>query len=333
MKKVCIFIEQRNGTLTSNSQKILFMAQTLKEEYGYKLFILFFDANKDACLSSIKGYEAEAVYYIRLRMEGQCFFNREEVNNLASFIRKMDPDIVWACSNVCYKILLPKLAYILNTGLCAACLDFIYNNTQERIEMIRTAYSNNAYARIAVHRSKPLMATIIDDSKPYALKRGSGFPAFYEVTTEIIVPGAVNLSLRTVQAVESVCLTTSKIVIGLGNGIRDKSDIYLFRQLSALLHNAAIGGTRELVNRQIIPHSRQIGATGTQIYADLYIAFGISGSPQHMQGIEGVKKIVSVNHDPYAPIFQYSDYGVVGDLFEVAQYIIHYLMESAHVGQ
>ena len=330
MKKVCVFIEQKNGIPTSNSQKIMFMAQTLKKRFGYMVIVLVLDADIDKFLPFLKSINVDVIYFVKLNVMNHCLLHRNEITNLARFLEKINADIVWACNSIGYKVLLPKIAYILNTGLCSACLDFHYDKVSGRIDMVRMAYSDNVFAQIAVHRSRPLMATILDDSKTYTTKSENPCSEINNITNDIILPGKCNVEkgnveIETIKAADAVCLNTSKVVIGLGNGITEKTDLFLFEKLASLLNNAAIGGTRELVNKQIIPQSCQIGSTGIQIHADLYIAFGISGSPQHIQGIEYVKKIISVNHDPYAAIFQYSDYGIVGDLFEVADYMINYL--------
>lgn len=310
---------------TSNSQKILFMAQTLKKRYGYMIIVFVLDQDVDMFLPFLKNIEVDIVYFIRINVMNPCFLKRDEINNLAHFLNEIKTDIIWACNSSGYKMLLPKIAYILKTGLCSACLDFQYNKVLDRIDMIRMAYSENVYAQIAVHRSKPLMATILEDSRTYILKNGTHCSEIYDITSDVMLPGINDVAVEMVQAVDANLLNTSKVVIGIGNGITKKSDLLLFENLAALFNNAAIGGTRELVNKQIMPQGRQIGSTGIQIYADLYIAFGISGAPQHIQGIEHVKKIIAVNHDPYADIFKYSDYGIVGDLYEVANYMINYL--------
>lgn len=325
MKKVCIFIEQQNGVLTSNSQKVLFMAQNLKIQYGYMVIIVAFEENINEFITSLEDFDKDIIYYIKFNRKRRYFFTQNEISNLVCFLKRVDPDILWACNSFCYKMLFPKIAYILKTGLCAACLDFTYNEASHQIDMIRMAYSGNAYVQIAVQKSRPLMATILADSKRYILNRGLFSPTIHDITSDIITSELKTVEFEAVKVVKNVCQNESKIVIGIGNGIRNKSDVLLFNRLAYLLNNAAIGGTRELVNRQIIPQSCQIGSTGIRIYADLYIAFGISGAPQHIQGIEHVKKIISINSDPYAAMFQYSDYGVVGDLFEVVQYMINFL--------
>lgn len=325
MKKVCIFIEHKDGRPTTNSQKILFMAQTLKKQYGYRIIAMIPDHKAEQFLAYLETTEVDVIYYVALKVGNTLLFGKEEIYNLVHFLKKINPDIVWATNSSGYRILFPQVAYILKTGLCAACTDFQYDEASGCINMVRMVYSNNIYAQIAVHRSKPLMATILDDEKTYSLEGNLTCPEIYNITAQIILSENNTIHLERMKKAETIGLNKSKIVIGLGNGIRDKSDLALFHKLAALLDHAAIGGTRELVNRQIIPRNNQIGSTGMQIYADTYIAFGISGSPQHIQGIEHVKQIIAVNHDPYAAIFQYSDYGIIGDLFEVANYMINYL--------
>lgn len=325
MKKVCIFIEHKDGMPTSNSRKILYMAQTLKKQYGYRIIAIILDQNDEKFLGYLKTTEIDVIYYVTLHARNKFLFSKDEINNLANFLKKINPDIAWATNSSGYKILFPQVAYILNTGLCAACTNFKFDEVSGRINMVRMVYSNNIYAQIAVHRSKPLMATILDDEKAYSLEGNLACPEIHNITTQIILSENNNIKIEMMKKVETIGPNKSKIVIGLGNGINDKSDLALFKKLATMLDHAAIGGTRELVNRQIIPQSYQIGSTGMQIYADMYIAFGISGSPQHIQGVEHVKQIIAVNNDPYAAIFQYSDYGIIGDLFEVAHYMINYL--------
>lgn len=325
MKKVCIFIEHKNGMPTLNSQKIMFMAQTLKNQYGYIVIAIILDQNAEKFLTYLEATKADAIYYVSLQEENQFLFRKEEIYNLAHFLKKLNPDIVWATNSSNYKMLFPKIAYVLGTGLCAACSDFKYDELSGRVHMIRMISFNTVYAQIDVHRSRPLMATILDGEETYSLEGNLDYPEIHNITAQVILSGNSDSKVEMRKKSETISLNNSRIIIGLGNGIRNKSDLTLFKKLAELLGGAAIGGSRELVNRQIIPQNAQIGSTGKQIYADTYIAFGISGSPQHIQGIEHVRQVIAVNHDPYAAVFQYSDYGIIGDLYEVANYMINYL--------
>jgi electron transfer flavoprotein alpha subunit len=111
----------------------------------------------------------------------------------------------------------------------------------------------------------------------------------------------------------TVDILHAKRIIGVGAGCTSPEILGMVEELSHLLEGS-LGTTRPVVDDGIIAKDRMIGQTGKTIAPEAYLALGISGSPHHVAGIQRSKVILSVNHDPRAPIFAISDEGFVCDL-------------------
>jgi electron transfer flavoprotein alpha subunit len=119
------------------------------------------------------------------------------------------------------------------------------------------------------------------------------------------------------EAARVVDLTAAEIIVSVGRGIAEQSNLPVVEDL-AQAFGAELAASRPICDAGWLPMERQVGSSGQTVAPKLYVAVGISGAIQHLVGMKGAKTIVAINKDSNAPIFEVADYGIVGDLFEVA---------------
>ena len=124
-----------------------------------------------------------------------------------------------------------------------------------------------------------------------------------------------------------VDLSAADLIVSVGRGIAKEENIPLAEELTTLL-NAEMGSSRPIVDYGWLPHDRQIGSSGQVVSPKLYFSLGVSGAIQHQVGMKGSDKIMAINKDENAPIFEISDYSVVGDLLEIVPKLIDRIKEN-----
>jgi electron transfer flavoprotein alpha subunit len=149
---------------------------------------------------------------------------------------------------------------------------------------------------------------------------------------EIFLKNPINTRIQLISerslSWKELSLTEARFVIGVGRGVSKIGDMNGILQLAELL-NAPIGGSKVADELGLIPREKRIGSSGIAIdEADVYIAIGISGSSQHLEGIKGVKHVIAINNDPAAPIHQRSTIGIVGDYQVVVPLLVQALQQG-----
>ncbi len=160
------------------------------------------------------------------------------------------------------------------------------------------------------------IVSMLPGSAPADAGRTSGTPSL----EDFAAPDLGNLSTVFKQLIEpeggDVDITTQDILVSVGRGIQSEENLPLVNELAAKL-GGAVSCSRPLVDSKWMSKSRQVGKSGLKVKPKLYLALGISGAPEHIEGMKDAGLIIAINSDPKAPIFDYAHYGVVGDLLDI----------------
>jgi len=218
--------------------------------------------------------------------------------------------------------LAPRVAARLELGLTADCTGLAIDDKHQLVQT-RPAFGGNIMASILTPYTRPQMATV----RPNVFKPPTPNPkhkAKVESVDIKVNPVAIRTkileSVTEVQAGE-LKVDEAEMVVSCGRGIKAPENIPVTAELAKQL-NAAVGGSRPIVDAGWMKHHQQVGQSGRTISPKLYIACGISGAIQHLVGMRTSDTIVAINSDSEAPIFTVADFGIVGDLFKVVPAVV-----------
>ncbi|MFQ5849961.1 MAG: electron transfer flavoprotein subunit alpha/FixB family protein [Candidatus Binatia bacterium] len=237
---------------------------------------------------------------------------------IATLIQKHHPDVMLFASSYSGRDVAATLSTVLDCGAITDVSDFGLNNgsVEATIPALGGSYLNTC--------------TPISPGTKILLVRPKSFePKLHNKTATVEnVEAPSQPSLRKVRVTGRVTvkqegpqLEGAHVVVSGGRGLKAAEHFESLRHLAELL-GGAVGATRAVVDAGWVPYSLQIGQTGKTVKPDVYIACGISGAIQHLAGMKESKAIIAINKDPEAPIFQFADLGVVGDVFQVIPQLI-----------
>lgn len=217
-----------------------------------------------------------------------------------------------------------KLATKLGASLTAECIDVSIDDKYGFV-FSRAAMSNSVIADIICVNTNISMCTVKNhmfiESSDYSINPEyvTNHYEEYNYDDDQYVDHNIVILERVWEEVEdsmNTDLENAKIIFGIGRGAKDDKTLTLIKEIADKI-GAVLVGTRACVEENIIDHKWQVGQSGTSVKPDLYVAFGISGAIQHMVGLTRAKQIIAINKDGSAPIFNYADYGVISDCYEL----------------
>ncbi len=312
---VMVFIEQEDGVIKDVSLELLTKAQDLAMELKERVSAFIIGDSVKHLLDDVAAHGADIVYYSE-HPEFKYFRTDPYFEAGKQIIRKENPQIVLFGASHIGRDYAPRLASYFYTGLTADCTELVIGE-EKMLYQIRPAFGGNIRATIINPDYLPQMATVREGvmRKGDAQKGRKAEYVAVDVKLEKDICEAVKVISRKRQA-RAVNLKAAEIIVAGGMGLGSKESFDMLREFAHMI-GAEIAGTRAAIDAGWVEHERQVGQTGTTVRPKLYVAVGISGAIQHRAGMEESFKIIAVNTDPEAPIFDIADYKIIGDYKEV----------------
>ncbi len=309
---ICVFIEQRDGVLQKVSFELIGEATRLATNLGCKVVAVLAGDNIKSLSNQLIYAGADEVLVIE-DVVLKDYVTEPYTKVLTKVIEETKPEIFLIGATSIGRDLAPRVSARVATGLTADCTQLEIDTESKNLLMTRPAFGGNIMATIICENHRPQMATV----------RGGVMKALEEDTTKTgeikdfkveLSNSDLNIKIReTIKATHKKAdITEQKILVSGGRGVGSRDNFSKLEDLAKVL-SGEVSSSRACVDEGIMERDVQVGQTGKTVRPDVYFAFGISGAIQHIVGMENSELIIAVNKDKYAPIFESSDLGIVGD--------------------
>ncbi len=324
-KGIMVFLEHRKGRLRNASIQLIGEGRRLADLLSLDLSGALLGAGVDDLAQDAIQFGCDKVYFVEHDLLAD-YAPRPYARALAELVHKVKPEAFLFGATMNGREVAGRLHAYIHTGLAADCTAFDITD-DGYVEMIRPAFGGKSLAHILCKKTKPQMASARPNVFPAPEKDESRKG---KIVREIVHLTEEDVDTRCLQIIEheeeADMLLKSEIIVSGGYGLKKKENFVMLEELAELLHGV-VGASRKIVDIGWFPRERQIGQTGKTVRPRLYLAVGISGAVQHLAGMDRSEKIVAINADPSASIFEVADYGIVGNLFDVLPEMIKQLKE------
>ncbi|MFX1312014.1 MAG: electron transfer flavoprotein subunit alpha/FixB family protein, partial [Promethearchaeota archaeon] len=310
-KDIWVFIELKKEKIRGVSFELIGKAKELAKISNEKVCAVVLGGNLSKISEELSYHAIDKLYLCEHNILND-YLAEAYSSILIDLIEKNLPNIILFPATKLGKDLAPRIAGSLEVGLTADCIDL--NIQDGNLLQTRTVYGGNYLVDIICPNKRPQMATV----RSNVMEKSE---VTDKIETEIMkIPIDIDPSQLKTKIIEKIETTISDVkpideadvIVSGGRGIGSAENFKIIDELAEVL-NAAVGASRAAVDAGWKPKSCQVGQSGIIVCPNLYIACGISGTTQHLVGMKSSKKIIAINKDPNAPIFEFCDYGIVGD--------------------
>ena len=302
--KTLIIVEHNNDSVKPSTYSTITAASKISD----KIDALMIGYNNDSAIDELKKSDhLNKIFNINKKgLENPIAENFS--NHILDFLKNNDYSHILSPSSTFGKNLSPKIATELDVQQISDIISIIDSDTFER-----PIYAGNAIAKVKSLDKIKVLTVRPTCFEPCGLSSNVEVETVMFDNTEVSSVSYVGLDESKSDRPE---LTSAKVIISGGRGMQNGDNFKLLEGIADKL-GAAMGASRAAVDAGFVPNDWQVGQTRKIVAPDLYVAVGISGATQHIAGIKDSKFIASINKDEEAPIFNFSDYGLVADLFEI----------------
>ena len=304
--KFLVFLEHYHGELEKGGLGVLSKAASLGEATG----VVLGPGARDAAAGA-GAYGAGTVYVA----DDEALASplpQARVDALAAAVEQAAPDAVLFGASVLASDVAAGLAARLGAGLNWDLTDLVLDG--EELVGKRPALGDTVLVDVGWTES-PRLALVRAGALEPSETAGSGTVEELDVSYSDF-SNLAELVEQTQEESSGPSIEEADVIVAGGRGLGSPDAFSLCEELASAL-GGAVGATRAVVDAGWYPYSTQVGQTGKTVSPKLYVACGISGAIQHKVGMQGSGTIVAINKDPNAPIFDFCDLGVVGDLHEI----------------
>lgn len=325
-RDILVILETRGDRIAKTSLEVLTKARELGDALGARVEAL------------ILGQEVDDLGETAIHMGADIvLLGKHEtlrVGNVDAYfaaalpvVKERRPEMLLMSATPLGLDLAPRLGAALGTGALSDATKLDVDETDRLLVAKRLTYDGSVEAAATIPRHRPQIASL----RPGAVRPGFPDDARYGSVerVDVNVPtSALKVQLIGIEDADQPeePIEGAEVIVTGGNGFT-ADEFGLVRELAHAL-GGAWGATRAAVDLGIAPKERQIGATGHEVAPKLYVAAGVSGQFEHYYGIRGSETIVGINPDKDAPIFRYSQYGLIGDAKEIIPRILEYLKKE-----
>ncbi len=317
---IFVIVEQREGKLNRVSWETLTAGQALAAETGWGLEAVVVGSGVASVASEVAAKKVSRVYAIespKLEPYTPDAFSA----GLKQFLESKQPKLVLMPHTYQVRDFVPKLATAMGRTAISDCIG--YKKDGDKLVFTRQMFQGKLSADVSFTCDAPWFVTFQNGAfRADKLEAGANAAPVETVNVEI-AEGVIRNKPQEVfkEAKQAVDLTQAEIIVSVGRGIKEQKNVELARQLADAL-GGELAASRPVCDSGWLPLDRQVGSSGQTVAPKLYLALGISGAIQHIVGMKGARTIIAINKDSEAPIFEISDFAVVGNLFDIVPPLI-----------